>query len=159
MWEPKLELDPLFITCIPGGKQEAGLGKRCSHCSTHDVSSDFWAETPPLAHAGLCRGLGTGLTDAVKRDEKEGRAMSPFGCRDAGMQPANALYPGLLWLSAGYHRRPQIAALALTSSGADCFKHPEAPSALGDRMLKHLLRSQLLYSPALELLWESGFPH
>lgn len=52
--------------------------------------------------------------------------------------------------------RSQTMALALAGTGADCFKHPEVLSALGDRMLKHLLRSQLLYSPALELPWESG---
>lgn len=47
-------------------------------------------------------------------------------------------------------------ALALSNSGADCFKHPEVLSALGDRMLKHFLRSRFLYSPAQELPWVSG---
>lgn len=56
----------------------------------------------------------------------------------------------------GTTRRSQTTALALSDSGTGCFKHPEVLSALGDRMLKHLLRSRFLYSPALELPWESG---
>lgn len=62
------------------------------------LSSGFGAETPPLAHAGLCWGFSTGLTDAVESGEKEGKAMSPFS-----RSRANALYPGMLWQSAGYH--------------------------------------------------------
>lgn len=89
-----------------------------------------------------CAGFGKGLNDAVKSDE-DGRVMSRFSY---GRLQADALYPG--FQSAATIKRLQTMALALSDSGADCFKHPEVLSALGDRMLKHLLKSRFLYSPA-----------
>ena len=84
MWEPKLELDPLcsleplFITCGPGGKRAWESDALAAACTMRAVSlsSGFRAETP---HAVLCRGFGTGLTDGLKSGEEEGRVMSPFG--------------------------------------------------------------------------------
>lgn len=142
MWEPKLELDPLcslrplLITCGPGGKwawESDALAAACTMRAVN-LSSGFRVETP---HAGLCWRFGTGLTDAVKSGEKEGRATSPSAAAGYKLM---LFTRGCSGKALGSMGRSQTVVLASTGSGADCLKHPKVLRALGDRMLKHPIK-------------------